>query len=110
MFTCFTIRAIHLKKINPLDNAVRRFISCRGCPSAIYCDNGTNLMRSCRELNFEFDLKLMCVIGLAPPYALLDELLCTTTTNTATITVVTGFLADTTIVTNVVRYAIVHLV
>ena len=55
IFTCFTTRAVHLEKINTLDtdsliNALRRFISRRGCPSSIYCDNGTNLTGSCREL------------------------------------------------------------
>ena len=55
LFTCFTTSAVHLEKINTLDtdsliNALRRFISRRGCPSSIYCDNGTNLTRSCQEL------------------------------------------------------------
>ena len=63
LFTCFTSRAIHIEDVNSLETdafiqALRRFISNRGCPKEIWSDNGTNFVgadketqRSIREWN-----------------------------------------------------------
>ncbi|VDI11855.1 Hypothetical predicted protein [Mytilus galloprovincialis] len=58
IFTCLTIRAIHLELAYSLDtdsciNAIRRFISRRGVPVFIRTDNGTNFVGSERELGEE---------------------------------------------------------
>jgi len=55
MFTCLTMRAVHLELSYSLDtdafiNALRRFISRRGKPNTFYSDNGTNLIGGCQEL------------------------------------------------------------
>ena len=55
VFTCLTMRAIHLEVLHSLDadsliNALIRFMARRGCPSHIFCDNGTNLVGAEREL------------------------------------------------------------
>lgn len=55
LFTCLTIRAIHLEVAPSLDtdscvNAIRRFICRRGHVSVIRSDNGTNFTGADREL------------------------------------------------------------
>ncbi|XP_055604683.1 uncharacterized protein LOC129752918 [Uranotaenia lowii] len=55
LFTCLTIRAIHLEVVASLSTeslklAMRRFISRRGPPTEIYTDNGTNFVGASREL------------------------------------------------------------
>ena len=55
VFTCLTMRAVHLEMSYSLDtdafiNAFRRFISRRGNPHTIYSDNGTNLVGGYLEL------------------------------------------------------------
>ena len=55
VFTCLTMRAVHLEMSYSLDtdaliNALRRFISRRGNPRTIYSDNGTNLVGGYLEL------------------------------------------------------------
>lgn len=55
LFTCMSIRAIHLEIAHSLDTdsavmAIRRFVSRRGSPKEIYSDNGTNLRSADREL------------------------------------------------------------
>lgn len=55
MFTCLTIRAIHLEISESLSTdstimALRRMIARRGTPSVIYSDNGTNLRGADTEL------------------------------------------------------------
>jgi hypothetical protein len=55
VFTCMTMRAVHLEVLHSLDtdsliNALIRFIARRGCPKHIYCDNGTNLVGAERQL------------------------------------------------------------
>ena len=47
IFTCFTTRAVHIEIAHSLDtdsmlNALRRFVSIRGCPEEIRSDRGTN--------------------------------------------------------------------
>ena len=55
VFTCLTVRAIHLEISHNLTtdsfiNALRRFIARRGCPEHIRSDNGTNLVGADRVL------------------------------------------------------------
>ncbi|XP_074029231.1 uncharacterized protein [Leptinotarsa decemlineata] len=55
IFTCLSIRAIHIEIAESLTTdsailAIRRFISRRGQPSSIWSDNGSNLTSANREL------------------------------------------------------------
>ncbi len=55
LFTCLTVRAVHIEVANSLDtssciNAIRRFICRRGQVSTIRSDNGTNFIGAEREL------------------------------------------------------------
>ena len=62
IFTCLTVRAIHLEVVESYDtsafiNAMRRFVNRRGCPLEMYSDNGTNFRGATSELK-EFVFKL----------------------------------------------------
>ena len=55
MFTCLTLRAVHIEVADSLDtdscvNAIRRFISRRGQVTIMRSDNGTNFVSAEREL------------------------------------------------------------
>ena len=51
LFTCLSVRAIHLEVAHSLDiNAMRRFIARRGQPEEVRSDNGGNFARGEREL------------------------------------------------------------
>lgn len=55
VFTCLTIRAVHIEVARSLSadsckKAIRRFIARRGAPQEIYSDNGTNFVGVSREL------------------------------------------------------------
>ena len=55
LFTCLTMRALHIEILHSLSadstiNAIRRFISVRGCPKEIPSDNETNFTRADKEL------------------------------------------------------------
>ena len=57
LFTCLSIRAVHIELIESMDtsrfiNALRRFFSLRGPAKQIRSDCGTNLVGACRELGF----------------------------------------------------------
>ncbi|XP_062557731.1 uncharacterized protein LOC134222586 [Armigeres subalbatus] len=56
LFTCLTIRAVHLEPVTSLSTesckmAIRRFIARRGSPKEIYSDQGTNFVGASRELD-----------------------------------------------------------
>ncbi|XP_055632837.1 uncharacterized protein LOC129773265 [Toxorhynchites rutilus septentrionalis] len=58
LFTCLTIRAVHLEVVASMSTesckmAFRRFIARRGAPAAIYSDRGTNFVGASRELEQE---------------------------------------------------------
>ena len=58
IFTCLTLRAIHIEVANSLDtesfiNALRRFIARRGRPEEMRSDNGGNFVKGERELREE---------------------------------------------------------
>ena len=62
LFTCMTIRCVHLEVVEATDtdsfiNAVQRFVNRRGSPTHVYSDNGTNFRGATTELK-EFILKL----------------------------------------------------
>ena len=55
LFTCLTVRAVHIEILHSLTadsmiNALRRFISMRGCPKEIQSDNRTNFTGADKEL------------------------------------------------------------
>ncbi|XP_058456660.1 uncharacterized protein LOC131434043 [Malaya genurostris] len=55
LFTCLTIRAVHLEVVHSLSAesckmAIRRFVSRRGTPRHIFSDNGTNFRGVAKEL------------------------------------------------------------
>ena len=62
IFTCMTIRCVHLDIVHSCEtdsflNALRRFTNRRGCPNNVYSDNGTNFRGASTELK-EFIIKL----------------------------------------------------
>ncbi|XP_062557968.1 uncharacterized protein LOC134222837 [Armigeres subalbatus] len=61
LFTCLTIRAVHLELVHTLSAesckmAFRRFIARRGAPAEIYSDRGTNFVGSSKELRREMEI------------------------------------------------------
>ena len=55
LFICLTMRTLHIEIVHSLSadstiNAIRRFITVRGCPKEIRSDNGTSLERADKEL------------------------------------------------------------
>ena len=56
IFTCMTIRAVHLEVTHSLDtdsflNALRRFMARRGKPGQIRSDNGGNFVKGSKEIS-----------------------------------------------------------
>ena len=61
LFTCLTVRAVHLELAHSLTAssaiiAIQRMAARRGTPSVIYADNGTNFRGTCSELKDEKQL------------------------------------------------------
>ncbi|XP_062708042.1 uncharacterized protein LOC115258210 isoform X2 [Aedes albopictus] len=55
LFTCMTVRAVHLELVYSLttqscEMAIRRFVKRRGSPVEIFSDNGTNFVGASRDL------------------------------------------------------------
>jgi hypothetical protein len=85
IFTCLTIRAVHIEVADTLDtdsfiNALRRFIARRGIPKFIRSDNGSNFIGAEKELKdaimqwnknciHEFLLQRSVKWHFNPPYA-----------------------------------------
>ena len=60
LFTCLTVRAIHVEVAHSLNtdstiNALRRFINLRGCPREIRSDCGSNFTKADKELKGAVD-------------------------------------------------------
>ena len=60
VFTCLTIRAIHIEVLHSMDthsfiNSFRRFVARRGLPELVRSDNGTNFVAGNRELREAID-------------------------------------------------------
>ena len=60
LFTCLTVRAIHVEVAHSLNtdsmiNALRRFINLRGCPKEIRSDCGSNFTKADKELKDAVD-------------------------------------------------------
>ncbi|XP_055527219.1 uncharacterized protein LOC129719835 [Wyeomyia smithii] len=60
LFTCLTIRAVHLEVVHSLSKescvmAIRRFVSRRGAPAEIFSDNGTNFHGANNQLKREIE-------------------------------------------------------
>jgi hypothetical protein len=56
IFTCLTVRAVHIEKLDSLNtdsfiNGFRRFIARRGMPLKVWSDNGTNFVGAFSELS-----------------------------------------------------------
>ena len=55
IFTCLSVRAVHIEVLPSLEtdtflNALQRFISLRGAPKLMRCDNGSNFVGAQREI------------------------------------------------------------
>ena len=55
IYVCFSTRAVHLELLTDMSAraflaSFSQFCACRGCPSVIYSDNGTNFVGADREL------------------------------------------------------------
>ncbi|XP_055638295.1 uncharacterized protein LOC129776590 isoform X2 [Toxorhynchites rutilus septentrionalis] len=62
LFTCLTIRAVHLEIVHSLSTescimAIRRFVSRRGTPAEFYSDNGTCFQGANKELRKEIETR-----------------------------------------------------
>ncbi|XP_049284605.1 uncharacterized protein LOC125764417 [Anopheles funestus] len=62
LFTCLTVRAIHLEVVSSLSTdscimAVRRFVARRGSPVEFFSDNGTNFQGASQQLRREIDAR-----------------------------------------------------
>lgn len=84
LFICFSTKAIHLETVSDLSTSaflscLRRFISRRGKPKQIYCDNGTNFVGAGNELSralnagmdsiFSFTAEEGIEFKYSPPYS-----------------------------------------
>ena len=67
IFTCFTVRAVHIELASDLTTYVflltlRRFIACSGKPKEVLSDNGSNFIGADRELREALDKLGQCKI------------------------------------------------
>ncbi|KAI7789362.1 hypothetical protein IRJ41_022847, partial [Triplophysa rosa] len=84
IFTCMSVRAVHIELIESLDtssfiNALRRFLAIRGPVKLIRSDRGTNFVGACKELNISSNLDYTsvkrflvdqgCIWQFNPPHA-----------------------------------------
>ncbi|XP_061759975.1 uncharacterized protein LOC133554813 [Nerophis ophidion] len=61
LFTCMSVRAVHIEVIESLDtssfiNALRRFLAVRGPVKLIRSDRGTNFVSACKELKISSNI------------------------------------------------------
>lgn len=59
LFICFSTKAIHLELVSSMTSqafiaVLKRFISRRGIPTQMHCDNGTNFVGAQREISESF--------------------------------------------------------
>ncbi|XP_058839077.1 uncharacterized protein LOC131694616 [Topomyia yanbarensis] len=69
VFTCLTVRAVHVEVAHNLTTescikCIRRFICRRGSPAEIYSDNGTNFQGAARLLKEQIDLLAVTFTGI----------------------------------------------
>lgn len=84
IFTCMSVRAVHIEVIESLDttsfiNALRRFLAIRGPVKCIRSDRGTNFIGACKELKIpsniddasvkKYLLEQDCTWSFNPPHA-----------------------------------------
>ncbi|XP_076862530.1 uncharacterized protein LOC143514793 [Brachyhypopomus gauderio] len=84
IFTCMSVRAIHIEVVESLEsssfiNAFRRFLSVRGPVKHIYSDRGTNFIGACKEMGIPSNIDSTsvktylsskgCVWTFNPPHA-----------------------------------------
>ena len=60
LFTCLTVRCVHLEVVDDIDtdlfiNTLRRFVNRRGYPKVFYSDCGTNFKGATNELKITID-------------------------------------------------------
>lgn len=77
LFTCLSIRAVHIEVIEAMDtssfiNALRRFLAIRGPVKQIRSDCGTNFVGACREMGINPN-----DLGSSTPGKFLNEKGCT---------------------------------
>lgn len=66
LFTCLSVRAIHLEVIESMEsssfiNALRRFLAVRGPVKQFCSDRGTNFIGACKELGFPSNMDMEAV-------------------------------------------------
>ncbi|XP_072554180.1 uncharacterized protein [Paramormyrops kingsleyae] len=66
LFTCLSMRAVHIEVIESLDtssfiNALRRFLAIRGPVKSIHSDRGTNFIGACKELQIPSNINITAV-------------------------------------------------
>lgn len=84
LFVCLSTRAVHLELVSDLSTqafilSLRRFVSRRGKPHKIYCDNGTNfvgannelgkVLRSSRESVLDYSSSENIIFKFSPAYS-----------------------------------------
>ena len=78
LFTCLSIRAIHIEVAHSLDtesfiNALRRFVSRRETPEEIRSDNGGNFFKGEKELHFTLMCEVESIVNGRPITKVSDD-------------------------------------